>query len=320
MRIFMTGATGVIGRRVIPQCVQRGHQVTAIARSPEGLAAIERLGATAIVSDLFDRDRLATAMPGHDVVINLATHMPSSTIRMFLPGAWRENDRVRREGSATLVAAALAACVGRFIQESFAMIYRDNGDAWIDESSPIEPAAYNRTVVDAERAAQRFTEAGRIGIVLRFGAFYGPDGRFFADMVRMVNRGFSPLLGPADAYISSVSHDDAAAAVIAALGLPAGIYNVVDDEPLTHRECMNSLADALGVHHPRILPTWLTYFGGTPARVLARSLRMSNRKLEASSAWKPKFRSVREGWPSAIAPFIAEPRPPAHVAPTAPAR
>lgn len=307
MKIFMTGATGVIGRRVIPQCVQRGHEVTAIARSPEGLAAAESLGARAVVSDLFDRDRLANAMPGHDVVINLATHMPSSSLRMFLPGAWRENDRIRREGSATLVAAALAAGVQRFVQESFAMTYPDRGDAWIDETTPIEPVRYNRTVIDAERAAARFTEAGRIGIALRFAAFYGSDGRFFIDTIRAIRRGYAPLFGRPDAYISSVSHDDAAEAVVAALELPAGVYNVVDEEPVTHREYVDSLADALGVDRPRLLPAWLTFIGGTPARVFARSLRLSNRKLEAASAWRPRYRSVREGWPAAVAPFISTP-------------
>src|SRR5690242_18239843 len=109
MRIFMTGATGVIGRRVIPLCAQAGHQVTAIARSSDQAATIEQLGARPIVVDLFDRDRLARTLPGHDAVVNLATHMPASTARTFLPGAWRENDRIRREGSATVVAAALAA-------------------------------------------------------------------------------------------------------------------------------------------------------------------------------------------------------------------
>jgi len=312
----MTGATGVIGRRVIPLCVQRDHQVTAIARSPDGLAAIERLGARAVVIDLFDRDRLATAIPGHDVVINLATHMPASSLRALLPGAWRENDRIRREGSATIVAAALAAGVGRFVQESYALVYPDHGDKWIDETMPIAPARYNRTVIDAEGSATRFTQAGHVGIALRFAAFYGSDGRFFSDMIRLVRRGYAPLFGRPDAYISCVSHDDAAAAVIAALELPAGVYNVVDDEPLTHREVVNTLADALGVDHPRFLPSWLASLVASPARNLARSQRLSNRKLEDASRWRPKFRSVREGFASAVAPFIAASKE-IHAAPTA---
>ncbi len=161
----------MIGRRAIPLCLARGHEVTAVARSAERRAGLERLGARAVAVDLFDRDQLSAVLRGHDAVVNLATHMPASTLRMFLPGAWRENDRLRREASAALVDAALAAGIGRFVQESFAPVYPDRGDAWIDETTPIAPAGYNRTVADAEHAAARFCEAGGAGVVLRFAVF-----------------------------------------------------------------------------------------------------------------------------------------------------
>lgn len=307
MRIFITGATGVIGRRVVPLCLARGHEVTALARPSARRAALERLGARTVAVDLFDPDQVAAALAGHDAVVNLATHMPASMSRMLLPGAWRENDRIRREGSATLASAAVTAGVGRVVQESFAMVYPDHGNAWIDETMAIAPARYNRTVADAEHSAARFSELGGTGVVLRFAAFYGPDGRFFAELAHAIQRGFAPLFGPPDAYISSVSHHDAAAAVLAALQLPAGIYNVVDDEPLTHRRYVDSLADELGVRHPRLPPAWSAVLGGTPARVFARSLRISNRKLKDASTWTPLFPSAREGWPSAVAPLLAAP-------------
>jgi nucleoside-diphosphate-sugar epimerase len=202
------------------------------------------------------------------------------------------------------VDAARTAGVGRFVQESFAPVYPDRGDAWIDETTPIAPARYNRTIADAEGAAARFSAAGGAGVVLRFAAFYGPDARFLADLVRAVKRGLAPLFGPPAAYISSVSHDDAAAAVVAALEVPAGIYNVADDEPVSHRDFVNSLADALGVRHPRLVPPWMTALGGSLARTMARSLRVSNRKLRAASGWAPVFRSVRDGWPTAVAPLL----------------
>ena len=300
MRIFFTGATGVIGRRAIPLCLARGHEVTAVARSAEKRAALERLGARAVAADLFDRDQLSTVLRGHDAVVNLATHIPASSLRMVLPGAWRENDRLRREASAALVDAALAAGIGRFVQESFAPVYPDRGDAWIDEMTPIAPARYNRTVADAEHAAARFCEAGCAGVVLRFAVFYGPDSRFLADLVRAVQHGYAPLFGPPAAYISSVAHDDAAAAVIAALAVASGVYNVADDEPLTHRSFVDSLADALGAPAPRLPPSWMTVVGGSLARTLARSLRVSNRKLKAASGWAPVFRTVSDGWPTAV--------------------
>src|SRR5262245_1462823 len=118
MRVFITGATGVIGRRVVPMLVKAGHQVSAIGRSPDQRETLAKQGARAVGVDMFDASALRPVVEGHDAIINLATHMPSSTTRMLLPWAWRENDRIRRDGSAALVDAALAAGVGRFIQES----------------------------------------------------------------------------------------------------------------------------------------------------------------------------------------------------------
>jgi len=220
VRVFVAGATGVVGRRVVPLLVAAGHRVTAVARTPKKCLQMARLGATAAPVDLFDPASLREAMARHDVVVNLTTRLPAG-LRMLLPGAWSENDRVRRIGSANLVEAAIAAGAERFIQESFALIYPDRGEQWIGENTPILPARYNRTVADAERSAERFAGAGRTGIVLRFASFC---------------RGWVPLPGSPDAFFPSVSHDDAASAVIAALAAPAGVYNVADDEPLRRRE------------------------------------------------------------------------------------
>ena len=110
----------------------------------------------------------------------------------------------------------------RFIQESFAPIYAGQGDRWIDERDPVRPARYNRSVLDAEAAVQRFTDRGGIGVVLRFAAFYGPDAAQLTDMIGFVRHGWLPLLGPARSFFPSISHDDAATAVVAALAVPAG--------------------------------------------------------------------------------------------------
>lgn len=298
MKVFLTGASGVIGSRVLPVLVSAGHAVTTIARTPEKRSALERSGARVSDVDLFDVRKLRDAVQGHDAVVNLATHMPSSASRMFLPGAWSENDRIRREGSTNLVRAAIAGGAQRFVQESFAPVYPDRGDAWIDEHVPLEPVRYNRTIVDAERSAARFEDPSRTSVVLRFAAFYGPDSRFLNEMIGAVRYGWAPMPGAPEAFISSVSHDDAASAVIAALSLPAGTYNVCDDEPVTHREYFDSLAAALGVPAPKLPPAWLGLFFGSVGRMAARSLRMSNGKLRSACAWVPRYRSVREGWRS----------------------
>src|SRR5579859_4728780 len=119
MRIFVAGATGVIGRRAVPLLVAAGHSVTGIGRTEEKRAQLARLRASTVGVDVFDPGELRRAVAGHDVVINLATHLPSGW-RMFLPRAFEENDRVRRVGAANLVYAAIAAGARRYIQESFA--------------------------------------------------------------------------------------------------------------------------------------------------------------------------------------------------------
>lgn len=295
MRILVTGATGVVGRRAVPLLIAAGHSVTAAGRSAERLAELGRAGASVLPLDLFDREAVQRAVRGHDAVVNLATHMPPSTMRGLLPGAWRENDRVRREGSAILVDAALENGVARFVQESFAPVYADAGARWIDENALQRTARYNRTVLDAEHSAARFRDRGRAGIVLRFAWFYGPDARHIPDMLNMLRRGMAPVPGRPDAYVSSISHDDAASAVVAALQLPAGAYNVCDDEPLQRRDWWAALADAFHLPHPKPMPGWMAKLLGSVGELLSRSERMSNRKLR-EAGWSPKYPSVREGF------------------------
>jgi nucleoside-diphosphate-sugar epimerase len=296
MQIFLAGATGVIGRRVVPLFVQRGHAVTAIGRSPAKREALQRANARAVGVDLFDAPKLREAVAGHDAIVNLATHIPSSTMRMLLPWAWRENDRVRRLGSATLADAALATGVPRFIQESFAPIYADHGDAWIDEHRTVKPVRYNRSMLDAERAAARFTDSGRAGVVLRFAGFYGPDAFTLREMVDTMRKGWAPIPGSPEAFLSSLSHDDAASAVVAALEVEAGIYNVSDDEPLRRRDWIDQLTSAFAIAQPKTLPSWVARLGGSVVELLSRSQRISNRKLRAASEWTPRYPSVREGF------------------------
>jgi nucleoside-diphosphate-sugar epimerase len=292
VKIFIAGGSGVIGRRVIPILREAGHEVTGLSRSQQSDSILEWTGAHPIRASLTSPDELRDAVRGHDVVINLATSVPPAS-RVLFAGAWKKMDEIRRTGSADLVAASAAGGVRRFIQESFAPIYADQADRWIDESSRVEPAAFNRSVLDAERNAQSFRGPW---VVLRFAYFYGEDSEFTQQMMSMVRHGWAASFGRPEGFFSSISHDDAASAVFAAINAPPGIYNVVDDEPLTRRELNDSLADALGVRHPRFLPAWITKWTGSVGETLARSQRISNRKLRASSNWSPKNSSVRHGW------------------------
>lgn len=299
MKIFIAGATGVVGRRAVPWLVAAGHEVTAVARTPEKRQVLAQQGAAAVETDLFDAAAVRAAVVGREVVINLATSIPPSS-RAFLPGAWRENDRVRRVVSRNLADAVIASGAARFIQESFAPIYPDCGDEWIGEATPVRPARYSRSVLDAEAAAERFTQGGRTGVVLRFALFHGPDSGFTRDTIRYVRKGWAPALGASTGFLPSVSHDDAAAAVVAALGVRAGVYNVVDDEPLRRREFYDSLAAALAVAPPKFPPPWLARITGSLGETLARSQRISNRKLRTESGWAPAAPSVRDAWPTLV--------------------
>jgi nucleoside-diphosphate-sugar epimerase len=295
MRVFVAGATGVLGRRVVPQLVKAGYEVTAVGRSEAARLQLANVGAMPVALDLFDLDAVHRAVANHEVVINLATHVPLG-LKGFLPGAWRMTTRIRRYGAANLAQAALVGGARRYIQESFAPIYPDSGDRWIDEEAPTHAARYNNAVLDAEAAAMRFTERGRTGIALRFAFLYGADSPMTLDTIRYVQRGWAPVFGDPQAYYSSLSHDDAAAAVVAALSLPAGIYNVSDDEPLTREEYIASLVSALDATPPRFPPRWIVKLLGSMGETLARSQRISNHKLKAHSSWRPRYPSMRQGW------------------------
>jgi nucleoside-diphosphate-sugar epimerase len=300
LRVFIAGGTGVIGRRVVPALVKAGYEVTAATRSETGAAQLRSMGVESALMDLMDASSVRRAMGKPDLVVNLTTRVPGSTTAMIFPWAWRGNDRVRRTGSANLATAARLAGADCVVQESYAPVYADHGDEWIDERWTVAPARYNRTVLDAEASAAQFTKFGGRGIVLRFANFYGPDSFVTRDMIQSVKRGFSPLLGPPDAYYSSVSHDDAAAAVVEALHLPAGTYNVSDDEPITRAEWLESLAKALGVKPPHMLPHWITMLGGATTQLWSRSQRVSNRKLRELSEWRPAVGCVRDAWPGLL--------------------
>jgi nucleoside-diphosphate-sugar epimerase len=306
MRIFVAGATGAVGRPLVPLLVAAGHAVTAVGRTPAKRAALAGAGATGVEVDLFDPAALRQAVAGHEAVLNLATHIPPA-MKMMWPGAWRENDRIRREGAANLADAALAARAEIFVQESFGLIYEDQADRWVDESCPVRPASHSASALDAEASAARVTAAGASGVVLRFAGFYGAGSGQTADLVGAVRRGLAPLPGPPDRYMSAITTDDAAAAVVAVLAArPApGIYNVVDDEPLTHRAHIDALAAALGVAAPRLPPARLTPLMGAVGDTLSRSIRLSNAKLRGSTGWAPRYPSAREGWPMVVGQLAA---------------
>ena len=217
--IVITGATGVIGRRSVDALITAGHRVTGVTRSERGRRQLEARGARAVAADVFDPDSLAAAFAGADAVVNLLTHLPAAD-RMGVPGAWDENDRLRREASAAVAEAAQAAGAARLVQESVAFAYADGGDAWLEEDAPVAGAGPSASALVAEaNVREHFAGAA---IVLRFGLFVGPDSALTQADVEGARHGRSPSVGRRDAFLPTVWLDDAGAAVAAAVDRRAG--------------------------------------------------------------------------------------------------
>ncbi len=288
--IVITGATGVVGRRAVGELLAAGHRVAGVTRSARGARLLEGLGARAVEADVFDAAALAGAFAGADAVVNLLTHIPPAD-RMGAPGAWDENDRLRREASAVVARAAQEAGAERLVQESLAFVYADGGDAWLDEDARVDGRSTTSTALIAEaNATERF--AGDT-VVLRFGYFIGPDSALTqADVENARRAGTSPSLGRRDAYRPTLWLDDAGTAVVAALRAPAGVYNVADEDPPTRAEIDAALAAAVG--RDALRPA----MDDVPAVLepVARSQRITSRRLHEATAWAPRVRGGTDGW------------------------
>src|SRR5918998_2606463 len=173
--VFVSGATGVLGRAAIPQLRAAGHTVRALSRGEANDAAISGLGAEPVRGDLFDPDSLRQAVAGADAIFHLATRIPPSS-ELRRRSAWTENDRIRAEGTKNLVDAALTTGTGVFVYPSFAFVYPDSGEAWIDAvSTPVAPTDILLSTIAAEREVARFAESGGRGNSLRPGGLFGGD-------------------------------------------------------------------------------------------------------------------------------------------------
>lgn len=307
MNIFVTGATGVLGRPVVTRLVEAGHAVTALSRSDRNDEILSDLGATPFHGDLFDAGQLARGMTGCSAVLHLATRIPPAS-EMKSPTAWDDNDRIRRDGTAALVKAAEAAgTVDTVIYPSICFIYADGGaDTLSADSATVAEVPPVASTIDAEDCVAGFAREGeqpggrgRRGIVLRFGAFYGPASGDSRQMLAMARKGLALPLAPATTYKSMIWIDDAAAAVVAALdNAPSGVFDVVEDTPFTQAEAVASLAAAVGRPRLRRLPRWLLRFAvpGNLRTVLGRSQRVSSARFKELTGWQPTVPNQAEGW------------------------
>lgn len=313
MDVFVTGATGVLGRATVPLLLAAGHRVRGLARSTANDALLRRLGAEPVAVDLTDAAGLRAALTGCDTVLHLATKIPSASAARKGAG-WLENDRLRREGTNALVDVALATGVTTLLYPSVTLLYPDSGEHWlVAGESALDPTPNLLSTIVAEEAVARFTAADRRGIALRLGNLYGPTSSSSHGLLSLVRRGIAPLPGASRAYGSFLWVDDAARAILAALDrAPAGLYDVVDDEPLTRAALIAALGNAVGRRSTIALPAfvWRALAGGTLAELLGRSQRVSNRAFKEATGWSPAVPSVRDGAPLLVAlSGTAAPRP-----------
>lgn len=296
-KVFVAGATGVAGNAAVRALLREGHAVAGVTRTDTKAAELRSEGAEPVTVDLFDPAAIREAVDGYDAVVNLATKIPAPE-KALLPGAWNENDRIRTQVSKNLVDACISGGVGRYVQESLGFVYRDAGDDWVDEDTPVDVPPHARSIIDAEAQVRRFGSFGA-GVVLRFGQFYAAGTPHTQSMVATARRGLSPFVGPAEGFVALLHADDIGNAVVAAIQAPPGTYNVVDDEPLRRGELDEILARAVGRPRLHTVPTSLAKVGGSKIKMLMRSQRVSNRRLR-SAGWEPTVPTAREGLPRVV--------------------
>jgi nucleoside-diphosphate-sugar epimerase len=302
MRVFVAGASGVIGTRLVSHLTDGDHDVVGTATSAKSAERVRRAGGKPVVLDLLDRDAVRKAVVGAapDAIVHEATALANAKFGRNLDRQFVATNRLRTEGTEALIAAGREAGVSRFVAQSFASYrYLREGGMVKTEDDPLDsnlPESM-RTSFDAMVQLERsVTEAG--GIVLRYGVFYGASNDGLVGPVR--KRQF-PIVGDGGGMISWIHLDDAAAATVLALEHDGPeIYNVVDDEPAPVREWLPVLARSLGAKPPRRVPRWLArLIAGEAAVILGTQARgASNAKARRELGWEPRYASWRQGFPA----------------------
>jgi nucleoside-diphosphate-sugar epimerase len=305
MRVFVVGASGAIGARLVPQLVDRGHEVIGTFRSHGKAELLRALGADPIQLDLLDRGAVRKAVfdTAPDALVHQATALADVRFSRNMDRSFAQTNRLRREGTDALIAAAREAGVTRFVAQSFAsMRYARVGGPVKTEDDPLDPPPVgggHESSAAMTYLDRTVTEAG--GIALRYGIFYGAPNDGLIEPVR--KRQF-PVVGEGGGISSFIHLDDAAAATVLALEHDGpAIYNVVDDEPAPMREWLPVLAEALGAKPPRHFPVWLArLFAGELMVMLATDGRgASNAKAKRELGWTLRYPSWRQGFFDAYA-------------------
>lgn len=314
MKVFVAGATGALGRRLVPMLVESGHEVTGMTRTPGKTELLRRLGAAPVVADALDAEAVSTAVgdSAPDVVVHQLTALSGSLDPRHYDRDFAATNRLRTEGTDHLLAAARASGVRRFIAQGYAgwTLARTDGPV-ATEDDPPEP--FRRGFAALRHLEHAVTGAEGIeGLVLRYGAFYGPGTSLWldppGDHVAAVRGRKFPLVGDGAGVWSFIHVHDAAAATAAAVERGgSGVYNVVDDDPAPVRDWLPFLADTLGAPPPRRVPRWLArILAGEAVTVMMTEVRgASNEKAKRVLGWRPSYASWRRGFVEGLRPGAA---------------
>jgi nucleoside-diphosphate-sugar epimerase len=305
VRVFVAGGTGVVGRRLVPQLVARGHQVTATTTNPAKLGLLEQLGADAVVMDGLDAmsvgEAVAKAQPdaiAHQMTAISAAHAGKPDMK-HMDRWFATTNRLRTEGTDHLLAAAEATGVSQFVAQSYASWNGIRTGGWVKtEEDPLDPG--DGTIMHAGAVAIRHVEdavLGAGGAVLRYGGFYGPGAT--DDQVELVRKRQFPLVGRGTGYSSWVHLDDAASATVLAVEQKvSGVFNIVDDEPAPASEWLPYLAACAGAKPPMRVPKWLARLlaGEAAVTMMTEGRGFSNAKAKRELGWELRYPSWRQGF------------------------
>lgn len=308
MRVFVAGATGAIGRRLVPMLVRAGHQVVGTTRFAEKAAAVEAAGAQAVTMDPLNPDAVLEAVTRAkpDVVVHQLTALTGTGNLRKFDEEFALTNRLRSEGTDNLLAASRTAGAQRLVAQSFTgWPYQPIGSSLRTEDDPLDPNPPRQAVKSLQaikHLESTVTGATDVeGVVLRYGYFYGPgtgiarDGQY----IEMVRHRQFPIVGDGTGVWSFCHIDDAASATVAAIerGAP-GIYNIVDEEPAPVAEWLPYLAEVVGAKRPRRVPVWLARLmvGDLGIAMMTTMRGVSNEKAKRELGWQPAYGSWRTGF------------------------
>jgi len=303
MHVYLAGATGAIGRPLIHQLIERGHEVTATTRTQSKIRDLEALGAHGVVVDGLDAaavgEAVARAQP--DAIVHQMTALAGKPDLRHFDRWFATTNQLRTKGTEHLLAAAQAAGVERVVAQSYTgwPSARTGGPVKTeDDPYDPDPARNQRESLEAIRFVETAVpERAAEGIVLRYGSFYGPGAS--DSMVEIVRKRQMPIVGDGGGIWSWIHVDDAASAAVAAVERGGrGLYNVVDDEPAAEAEWLPHLAEAVGAKPPRRIPVWLARLaaGDVVVRMMTEVRGASNAKARRELGWEPRWASWRDGF------------------------